>query len=176
MSGSRQRQLAGLAPIDRATIVPPPARKERQKDTAPESANDSPANQRAARHSPKSTTAGQPARDGKHRRAVTVPTPLVELLRQRAQELDRYQTDLILDCLAVTAAALEREHEADSGSVESPFHRPRRRAHRGRTVTTLTLYLTGGEVQAMDALANRLGLSRSAVIAIALDRGLDQLP
>lgn len=178
---SRARQLQGLNPPDRAATIPPPASKRQNTEPAAPSATAdvkaSMGKQRPRRRpgARAATTSKPPSDQGKHRRAVTVPTALVEQLRHRAHELDRYQTDLILDCLAATATTLEGEHDTDQTPADSPFHRPRRRAHRGRTTTTLTLYLTRAEVEAMDALATRLAMSRSAVVAVALDRGLDQL-
>lgn len=178
---SRARQLQGLNPPDRAGTIPPPASKRQNVEPAAPSlaadANGSTGKQQPRRRSGAhaATTPTPPPNQGKHRRAVTVPTTLVEQLRHRARELDRYHTDLILDCLAANATTLEGEHDTDRTPADSPYHRPRRLAHRGRTTTTLTLYLTRAEVDAMDALATRLGLSRSAVVAAALDRGLDQL-
>lgn len=177
---SRARQLQGLTRPDRATTIPPPTSTalpagSETADSAVVGVKRTTSKQPRRRSGGRAATTARQAPDhGKHRRAVTVPTALVEQLRERAHELDRYQSDLILDCLAATATVLEREHGADT-PVDSPFHRPRRRAHRGRTTTTLTLYLTAAEVEAMDALASRLGLSRSAVVAVALDRGLDHL-
>lgn len=182
MSTARTRQLQGLTPPDRAATVPPPkatrtpASSARTDPAGPSTPTPNSRKQPRSRSRARDTTRASGRSDhGKHRRAVTVPTALVEQLRQRAHELDRYHTDLILDCLAATATALQREHDSDQAPTNSPFQRPRRRAHRGRTMTTLTLYLTGAEVHAMDTLATRLGMSRSAIVAVALDRAIEQL-
>jgi hypothetical protein len=174
MNAARQRRVEGLGATARATTVaPPPSPVHPAAETPPQ--NNPPSEKPAQRPRRPRRPGKAPAPVGKHRRAVTVPTPLVEQLRRRAQELDRFQTDLILDCLSATAATLEQEHQAEQAPSDSPFRRPRRRAYRGRTVTTLTLYLTRDEVEAMDALAQRLGLARSAVVALSLDRALGQL-
>lgn len=177
MSSARQRRLSGLGPPDRAAGVTPPA------PTEPPEPNESEPPARNAMKGAKPRSRRQSgraravqAKGGKHRRAVTVPTELVEQLRRRAAELDRYQTDLILDCLAATAGELEQVADgAKARGDGSPFTRPRRHAHRGRTVTTLTLYLTRAEVEAMDALAQRLGCTRSGIVTRALEHGLEDL-
>lgn len=173
MKAGHSRQLDGLAVPDRRATVPPPRAGAVAKEHTSEGRTVAPRRRRRT-----ATDGGTrpPEPTGKHRRAVTVPTPLVQLLRQRAQQRDRYQTDLILDCLAVTAENLEREHTVASTTEPGPFNRPPRRAFRGRTVTTLTLYLSRDEVQAMDALARRLGRTRSGLVAVALERGLDASP
>lgn len=105
---------------------------------------------------------------------MSVPTALAQQLRARAQELDRFQTDLVLDCLAAAGPAL-RQEAADGHASAGPFERPRRRAHRGRTVTTLTLYLSQGEVHAIDDLAHTTAHTRSGLVAAALDHHLSEL-
>lgn len=171
MSTRRQRRLDGLAPTDRATsIAPPAADPTKPADRLPddETAEHSPAGK------PPSSQEARRAAGGKHRRAVSVPTELAQQLRVRAQELDRFQTDLVLDCLAAAGPAL-RQAAADGHTSAGPLDRPRRRAHRGRTVTTLTLYLSQGEVHAIDDLARTTAHTRSGLVAAALDHHLSEL-
>ena len=169
----RQRRLDGLAAPARGTSVSPPPPPDPKEGSASE---DPPA---SARHSPTRSTRSKPAAPpqagGKHRRAVSVPTPLATQLRQRAQDLDRFQTDLVLECLATFAPTAHSNQDKERGSGTGPFDRPQRRAHRGRTVTTLTLYLSHGEVDAIDDLARTTGSTRSGLIAAALESHLAEI-
>lgn len=171
MSPRRQRRLDGLATTDRATsIAPPAAAPTEPADRLPD---DETAEHSSARKHPSTREAPRTA-GGKHRRAVSLPTALAQQLRARAQELDRFQTDLVLDCIAAAGPPL-RQAAADGHASAGPFERPRRRAHRGRTVTTLTLYLSQGEVDAIDDLAHTTAHTRSGLVAAALNHHLSEL-
>ena len=104
-----------------------------------------------------------------------MPTSLATQLRERAQELDRFQTDLVLECLAALAPTAHSDQGKERNAVAAPFGRPQRRAHRGRTMTTLTLYLSHGEVEAIDDLARTTGCTRSGLVAAALESHLAEI-
>lgn len=174
MTEQRQRRLDGLATPSRSTSIPPPSPAAPGHQTEPdpprEPATPSPTT-RTRTTKPTTTTISVTA-SAKHRRAVSVPAPLAQQLRERAQELDRFHTDLVLECLAALAPAINRNSATNVADTEEPLVRPPRRAHRGRTVTTLTLYLSQGEVEAIDELAHTTGRTRSGLVAEALERHL----
>ena len=169
----RQRRLDGLAAPDRGTSITPPSPPDREE--APAAKHPREPSQRSPTPSTPSKPAAAPQAGGKHRRAVSVPTPLATQLRGRAQELDRFQTDLVLECLAAFALAVGPDNRKERNPGAGPFHRPQRRAHRERTVTTLTLYLSQGEVDAIDDLARRAGHTRSGLVAAALEAHLAEI-
>ena len=169
----RQRRLDGLAAPARGTSVSPPPPSGPEEGST--SGEPPPPGPRSPTRSTPSKPAGAPRAGGKHRRAVSLPTPLATQLRQRAQELDRFQTDLVLECLAALASTAHSDQGKEHSSGVGPFDRPQRRAHRGRTVTTLTLYLIQGEVDAIDDLARTTGHTRSGLVAAALESHLVEI-
>ena len=172
MTERRQRRLDGLATPDRGTSISPPSPPTGEE--APTSKHPLEPSQRSPSRHSRSTPGASPQPEGKHRRAVSVPTPLATQLRTRAHELDRFQTDLVLECLAALATSVEPDHRKERHASAGPFDRPQRHAHRGRTMTTLTLYLSQGEVDAIDDLARTTGHTRSGLVAAALARHLSE--
>lgn len=171
MTERRQRRLDGLATPQRSTSIRPPTPATPGEHTEPDPPRE-PAKSSAITRTRGQKPAPTPAQAGKQRRAVSVPTPLAQQLRDRAQQLDRFHTDLVLDCVAALVPVVHYDSAADAANTAEPLVRPRRRAYRGRTVTTLTLYLSQGEVEAIDELARTTGHTRSGLVTEALEHQL----
>lgn len=172
MNQRRQRRLDGLAPPERSTSIRPPSPAAPSAQAEPDPAHEPATPSPTTRTRATSPTATPASASGKHRRAVSVPAPVAQQLRDRAQQLDRFHTDLVLECLAALAPAVHHDDASEAAKTDEPLARPHRRAHRGRTVTTLTLYLSQGEVEAIDGLARTTGRTRSGLVAEALERHL----
>jgi hypothetical protein len=92
---------------------------------------------------------------------VSIPAQVHRLLREQAEQQDRFKGDLVVEALRAHGESLVCDH-----------HRFARRRVRVEDPTQCQLYLTDLERQAIDDLAHRLGLSRSRLITMLLERTL----
>lgn len=98
---------------------------------------------------------------------IALPVALSRRFTTRAEQQDRYLSDMVMEAFWRYADELSLEEPAPSGSAR----RPRRRSvSSGRIIHMV--YLTATEVAAIDDTASGLGLSRSAFVAAVLDRYL----
>jgi hypothetical protein len=101
--------------------------------------------------------------DDAPRRKVTtsIPARLHRLLRDEADRQGRFKGDLVIEALHAHAGDLACSHE-----------RLARRRVRVEDPTQCQLYLTDQERQRLDELARRLGVSRSGIVTMLLERAL----
>lgn len=144
-SGGKAEQLRGSKPPD---LAPEPASRQ---EAAP--------------------TQRQPLRSGRKQRVnVSLPVELSIRFTDTATREDRYLTDLVLDAYRDHFAELRSDVQAQRGEMDLPF-RPRRRKIVSGRVTHM-LYLAAPEIAVIDASAAEVGISRSELVAMLLDREL----
>jgi hypothetical protein len=92
---------------------------------------------------------------------ASVPAQLHRRLRDAAEAQGRFKGDLVVEAL--------RAHGPD---FTAPHVRPSRRRVRVTDATQCQLYLTDTERHELDDLAARLGVSRSGLVTMLLERAL----
>jgi hypothetical protein len=92
---------------------------------------------------------------------TSVPAQLHRRLREAADGEGRFKGDVVVEALRTHGSTLTRPHV-----------RPSRRRARVEDATQCQLYLTDAERQEIDELAQRLGLSRSGLVTLLLERAL----
>lgn len=179
----RDRSIQGLNPGgDRAPDLPPPPRRPAlpgpprpQLVPAPDVATDATERPDPHREPPVSTdiAAAAPSAGRKRKVAVSVPQRVHDRLREHAEVTNAWMTDVVLRCLDQQRDRLTAEHRAGpSGGLS----RPPRKANRGQHSTQLFLYMTIHELEQVDQIAADLRLSRSRLIAEAVDAELADEP
>lgn len=107
-------------------------------------------------------------RQGRKKRVnVSIPVELSQRFTERANEEDRYLTDMVLDAYRNHFARLRDEYEADRGDADLPFRPRRRKAATGRV--THMLYLAAPEAAVIDGSAVEIGLTRSELVSQLLE-------
>jgi len=179
----RDRSIQGLNPGgDRTPDLPPPVRRPAlpspprpQLVPAPEPATtaaEEPDLLREPAVNREAMTAVSSA--GRKRKvAVSVPQRVYDRLRHHAEATNAWMTDVVLRCLDQQRDRLTAEHGAGpSGGLS----RPPRKANRGQRSTQLFLYMTTHELEQVDQIAADLSLSRSRLVAEAVDAELSDEP
>lgn len=177
----RDRSIQGLNPGgDRTPDLPPPVRRPAlpspprpQLVPAPDPAGvEEPDPQREPAVNGEAMTA-VPSAGRKRKVAVSVPQRVYDRLRHHAEATNAWMTDVVLRCLDQQRDRLTAEHgTGPSGGLS----RPPRKANRGQRSTQLFLYMTTHELEQVDQIAADLGLSRSRLIAEAVDAELADEP
>lgn len=179
----RDRSIQGLNPAsDRTPDLPPPVRRPAapspprpQLVPAHQTAGDAAAESDLLRQPPlqreAATAAPSPAR--KRKVAVSVPQRVYDRLRDHAEATNAWMTDVVLRCLDRQREHLTAEH---GGGPSGGLSRPPRKANRGQRSTQLFLYMTTHELEQVDQIAADLSLSRSRLIAEAIDAELADEP
>lgn len=107
-------------------------------------------------------------RQGRKKRVnVSIPVELSQRFTERANEEDRYLTDMVLDAYRNHFAKLRDEYEAERGDADLPFRPRRRKAATGRV--THMLYLAAPEAAVIDGSAVEIGLTRSELVSQLLE-------
>lgn len=177
----RDRSIQGLNPGgDRTPDLPPPVRRPAlpspprpQLVPAPDPASaEEPDLQREPAVNREAATAA-PSGGRKRKVAVSVPQRVYDRLRHHAEATNAWMTDVVLSCLDQQRDRLTAEHGAGPSSGLS---RPPRKANRGQRSTQLFLYMTTHELEQVDQIAADLRLSRSRLVAEAIDAELADEP
>lgn len=160
--------LSGFAAPDRKVDVAPPKKAPAKKKTTAQ------AGAKAAKRQAPRRSAPEPARragGGRKKRVnVSVPVELSIRFTETATREDRYLTDMVLDAYRNHFADLRSYMEAERAGNDLPF-RPRRRKTASGRVTHM-LYLASPEIAVIDASAIEVGISRSELVALLLEREL----
>jgi hypothetical protein len=171
---SSERRLADLNPADRpdrAPAVAPPARRLPQPRPQPTADADQPPAPPSQPH------ASVPAAAGKASKVMhSVPTDVLDRLKQAAARGGRSYTDIVVACIVDHRGDLaRRDNHADAplGALDRRHRQADRAAGRS---AQLTLYLTAAERAELDRLAADLGMARSQLVTAALRRGLNSGP
>lgn len=107
-------------------------------------------------------------RQGRKKRVnVSIPVELSQRFTERANEEDRYLTDMVLDAYRNHFAKLRDEYEAERGDLDLPYRPRRRKAATGRV--THMLYLAAPEAAVIDGSAVEIGLTRSELVSQLLE-------
>lgn len=101
--------------------------------------------------------------DAPRRKLTTsIPARLHRLLRQEADQQARFKGDLVIEALHAHGSVLGCDHG-----------RLARRRVRVEDPTQCQLYLTDQEREQLDQVARHLGVSRSGVVTMLLERAFD---
>ncbi len=95
---------------------------------------------------------------------VNLPGPLGDRLRNQAEKENVFLGDLVLKSVELF------EPSSPSPSVQSDARNPIRRRKRVEGASTVTWYSSDAERSALDALAHKAGLTRSAFVTAALEQ------
>lgn len=106
----------------------------------------------------------------KKRVNVSLPVELSRRFTEKADEEDRYLTDMVLESYRNHYSGLFDEVEEEQGDSDLPLRPRRRKAATGRV--THMLYLAAPELAVLDGSAHEIGLTRSEFVAHLLDREL----
>ena len=147
------RDLSAFAPPSRTvTVIPPPERRPQPK----------PAVTTPPRMTSSAAAAGEWDEAPRRKITTSIPARLHRQLRQAADQHARFKGDLVIEAL-----------HAHGDSLPIADGRLARRRVRVEDPTQCQLYLTDGERGHLDELAHRLGVSRSGVVTMLLERALD---
>jgi len=178
----RELDLSGFQTERKVDVAPPKKKKKagkkagsKKKDTsagkvekaAPEALEAAPSVE-TPKPRRKSKTVAKPHR--KKRVNVSLPVGLSRRFTEKADEEDRYLTDLVLEAYRNHYGNLLNEVEDEQGDSDLPLRPRRRKAATGRV--THMLYLAAPEIAVIDGSAEEIGLSRSELVAQLLMREL----
>jgi len=177
---------------ERKVDVPPPSKektpgksraegkkgkKKKKKETAQEAHSPEaevgepvPQPEPAKPRSAASARKGAPTRGRKKRVNISLPVDLSQRFTKKADEEDRYLTDMVLDAYRKHYAEMRDEYMAERGDADLPFRPRRRKATTGRV--THMLYLAAPEIAVIDGSAVEVNISRSELVSQLLEREL----
>lgn len=143
---------------------------DRASDATRSEASTPAAPRRSRKSSARRSTPQRPA--SKQRVVAHVALRVADATRRAADENDLYVADVVLDALARHSDEVRRE----LGAVERPpgpfAPAPSRRRRRVESATQLIFTLEPRALEALDAIADECGASRSAVVSAALEKHL----